>query len=61
MAANGVMAGAATGTVGLDAALDHWDLGTNGAGVNSIFGINERIAMGPNLTFTDAQLIAMTS
>ena len=61
MACNGVLGGAATGTLGLDAALDHWDLGTNGSGANSIFGINERIAMGPNLTFTDAQLIAMTT
>lgn len=61
LACNGVLAGAPTGVVGLDAALDHWDLGTNGSGANSIFGINERICMGPNLTFTDAQLIAMTT
>jgi len=61
MAANGTLAGAATGTIGLDPALDHWDLGTNGAGANSIFGINERVAMGPNLTFTDAQLQQMTT
>jgi hypothetical protein len=61
MAVNGVMAGAATGTLGLDAALDHWDLGTNGSGANSIFGINERVCMGSNLTFTNAQLIAMTT
>jgi len=61
MACNGVLAGAATGTLGLDAALDHWDLGTNGSGANSIFGINERIALGPNLTFTDAELQAMTT
>jgi len=61
MACNGVLAGAATGTLGLDAALDHWDLGTNGSGANSIFGINERIAMRPNLTFTDAELQAMTT
>lgn len=61
MACNGVLGGAATGTLGLDTALDHWDLGTNGAGQNSIFGINERISMGPNISFTDAQLVAMTT
>lgn len=41
--------------------ITHFDLGTNGAGANSIYGINERFAMGPNVTFTDAQLIAMTT
>lgn len=61
LAANGVLSGAASGTLGLDAALDHWDLGTNGAGNNSIFGINERITMGPNYTISDADLIAMTT
>lgn len=61
MACNGVLAGAATGTLGLDAALDHWDLGTNGSGANSIFGINERIAMGPGFSISDADLITMTT
>lgn len=42
-------------------ALDHFDLGTNGAGQNSIYGINEKFLMGPNLTFTDAELISMTT
>lgn len=42
-------------------ALDHFDLGTNGAGQNSIYGINEKFLMGPNLTFSDADLIAMTT
>lgn len=61
MACNGVLAGAATGTLGLDTALDHFDLGTNGSGANSIFGINERFAMGPNLVFTDTELVSMTT
>lgn len=61
MACNGVLAGAATGTLGLDAALDHWDLGTNGAGQNSIFGINEIVAMKPNGFILDSDLIALTT
>lgn len=60
VAANGVLGSAGTGAT-LESALDHFDLGTNGAGANSIYGTNERFAMGPNLTFTDAQLIAMTT
>lgn len=39
----------------------HWDLGTNGAGANTIMGINERIAFAPNVVFSDANLIAMTT
>ncbi|TGV15814.1 hypothetical protein EN816_00755 [Mesorhizobium sp. M8A.F.Ca.ET.173.01.1.1] len=60
VAANGVLGNAGTGAT-LETALDHFDLGTNGAGANSIYGINERFAMGANLTFTDAQLQAMTT
>lgn len=58
---NGVHAAAPTGTVGLDPLLDHFDWGTNGAGVNSIFGINERIAMVPNYMFSAADRLSMTS
>ena len=60
MACNGTLGGAGTGAT-LETALDHFDLGTNGAGQNSIYGINERFAMGTGLTFTDAELIAMTT
>lgn len=60
VAANGVLGNAGTGAT-LEVALDHFDLGTNGAGQNSIYGINERYAIGRNLTFTDAELIAMTT
>lgn len=60
VAANGSLGNAGTGAT-LETALDHFDLGTNGAGQNSIYGINERFAMSPGLTFTDAELIAMTT
>jgi hypothetical protein len=60
VAANGVLGNAGTGAT-LEATLDHFDLGTNGAGQNSIYGINERFAISPSLTFTDAELIAMTT
>ncbi|KRB22689.1 hypothetical protein ASE05_16015 [Mesorhizobium sp. Root172] len=60
VAANGVVGNAGTGAT-LEVALDHFDLGTNGAGQNSIYGLNERYAIGRNLTFTDAELIAMTT
>ncbi len=33
----------------------------NGAGQNSIYGNSERFAISPNLTFTDAELVAMTT
>lgn len=59
-AANGNLGSAGTGAT-LEVALDHFDLGTNGAGQNSIYGTNERFAMGPNLSFTDNELIAMTT
>ncbi len=60
MAANGVLGNLDTDAT-LESTLDHFDLGTNGAGANSIYGLNERIAMSPNISFTDAQLIAMTT
>lgn len=60
VAANGVLGSAGTGAT-LESALDHFDLGTNGAGQNSIYGINERFAISPSLTLTDAELIAMTT
>lgn len=44
-----------------DAAMDHWDLSTNGAGSRSIYGVTEAFRMGANATFTDAELIAMTT
>ncbi|TJV21085.1 MAG: hypothetical protein E5Y04_28690 [Mesorhizobium sp.] len=60
MAANGALGNLDTDATA-EPALDHIDLGTNGAGANSIYGLNERFAMGSNLTFTDAQLVAMTA
>jgi hypothetical protein len=60
VAANGVLGNLDTDAT-LEVALDHFDLGTNGAGQNSIYGINERFAISPNLTFTDAELVAMTA
>lgn len=60
VAANGTLGNAGSGAT-LESALDHFDLGTNGAGQNSIYGINERFAMGSSITFTDAQLISMTT
>ncbi|TIR87353.1 MAG: hypothetical protein E5X05_01260 [Mesorhizobium sp.] len=44
-----------------DATMDHFDLSTNGAGSRSIYGVTERFAMGAGITFTDAELVAMTS
>ncbi|WP_457152653.1 hypothetical protein [Mesorhizobium sp. P5_C1] len=41
--------------------LDHADEGTNGAGPNSIYGLDEEYLVGPNLTFSDAELFAMTA
>lgn len=60
VAANGVLGAAGTGAT-LESTLDHFDLGTNGAGANSIYGINERVAFGQGITFTDAELVAMTT
>lgn len=60
VACNGLLGSAGTGAT-LETALDHFDLGTNGAGQNSIYGINERFAMGTGISFTDAELIAMTT
>ncbi|TPK16672.1 hypothetical protein FJ872_17880 [Mesorhizobium sp. B2-5-9] len=60
VAANGVLGNLDTDAT-LESALDHFDLGTNGAGANSIYGLNERFAMAAGVTFTDAQLIAMTT
>lgn len=60
VAANGVLGSTGSGAT-LEVALDHFDLGTNGAGANSIYGLNERFAIGPNTTFSDTQLVAMTT
>jgi hypothetical protein len=60
VACNGNLGSTGSGVV-FSGTQTHWDLGTNGAGANTIMGINERAAFGPNLTFTDAQLIAMTT
>jgi len=60
VAANGTLGNAGSGAT-LETALDHFDLGTNGAGQNSIYGISERFAMGPGAVFTDAELISMTT
>lgn len=57
---NGANVGVASGAA-LASNITHFDLGTNGSGANSIYGTNERIAYGPNLTFTNAQLQAMTT
>lgn len=60
VACNGSVATAGTGAT-LETTLDHFDLCTNGAGQNSVYGLSERFAMSPNLTFTDAELAAMTT
>ncbi|RTL63539.1 MAG: hypothetical protein EKK41_23160 [Hyphomicrobiales bacterium] len=60
LACNGNLGSAGTGAT-TTPALDHFDLGTNGSGPNSIMGINEIFSMSPNLTFSDADLIAMTT
>ncbi|TIN82762.1 MAG: hypothetical protein E5Y00_05415 [Mesorhizobium sp.] len=44
-----------------DATMDHFDLSTNGAGSRSIYGVTEVFKMGSGVTFTDAELIAMTT
>lgn len=59
VACNGVV-GVSTGATA-EPTLDHWDLGTNGAGARSIYGLNERFAMGASITFSDAELVAMTT
>lgn len=41
--------------------LTHFDLGTNGSGANTLMGINETVAFGPNLSFSDADLITLTT
>lgn len=60
VACNGVVSTLATG-VTFPSSLDHWDFATNGAGSRSLMGVSERFAMGPNITFTDAQLVFMTT
>ncbi len=57
---NGGNVGSATGGT-LATTLTHFDLCTNGAGQNSIYGLSERVAYAASLTFTDAELIAMTT
>jgi hypothetical protein len=60
VACNGALGSAGSGGT-VEAALDHFDLSTNGAGSNSLFSWTRRFAMSPNLTFTDAELAAMTT
>ena len=60
VAANGVLGSTGSGGT-LETALDHFDLGTNGAGANSIYGLNEVVKFGANATFSDADLVAMTT
>lgn len=59
VACNGVVGVSAGATA--EPTLDHWDLGTNGAGARSIYGLNERFAIGAGITFTDSDLQAMTT
>jgi len=58
MACNGVLGNLDTDATS-EVALDHFDLSTNGAGTNSLFSWTRRIAMAPNIEFTDAQLLQM--
>jgi hypothetical protein len=58
-ACNGTANEALGGTI--EAALDHFDLNTNGAGQNSGYGVTERFAMAPNLMFSLADMVAMTT
>jgi hypothetical protein len=60
MAANGVLGSSGTGGTP-EVALDHWDLSTNGAGQNSLYGVTEQFKMGSGISFTDAELISMTT
>jgi hypothetical protein len=60
VACNGNLGSLGSGVV-FSGSQTHWDLGTNGAGANTIMGITERVAFGPNITFSDAELIAMTT
>ncbi|RWF70084.1 MAG: hypothetical protein EOQ34_19880 [Mesorhizobium sp.] len=45
----------------VEAALDHFDQSTNGAGTNSLYSWTRRFCMGANLEFSDAQLLAMAA
>ncbi len=58
VACNGVLGSLGTGAT-IEPALDHFDLSTNGAGSNSLVSWTRRFAMGPNIEFTDAQLLQM--
>jgi hypothetical protein len=60
VACNGQVGSLGTGVV-FSGTQTHWDLGTNGAGLNTIMGLNERFAVGANAVFSDAELIAMTT
>lgn len=60
VAANGVLGSTGSGAT-LETALDHFDLGTNGSGANSIYGTNERIAFSRNRTISDAVLTSITT
>lgn len=60
VACNGTVATPTTGA-GPDTTFTHWDLGTNGAGGNTIMGINERVAFASNMWFDDATLTSMTN
>lgn len=58
IACNGSLGSSTGATVSAPA---HYDLGTNGAGQNSIYGINEKFYISPNLTLGDGDLISMTT
>lgn len=60
VACNGALGSTGSGGT-VEAALDHFDLSTNGAGSNSLYSWTRRFCMGPNISFSDADLIAMTS
>jgi hypothetical protein len=58
MACNGALGSLDTDAT-VEAALDHFDLSTNGAGSNSLLSWTRRLAMAPNVEFTDTQLLQM--
>jgi hypothetical protein len=60
VACNGVLGSTGTGAT-IEPLLDHFDLSTNGAGSNSLYSWTQRFAMGANISFSDADLLAMTS
>lgn len=52
--------GESTGAT-FNATLDHWDLGTNGNGGRSIYGVFEDFEMAPSAMFSQTELINMTT